>query len=171
MSAKYRREIGVGLVAITLAALGWFVVIPFGIDLPSQIDIEALAPDFWPRIVMVLLAVSGIFIAVQGYFDGRNPPLSDDAADDEGAVEHELPMLTLRVAFALAAMFVFYLTILEVGIVIASALIIIAFSYVLGQRQWKLILSLAVALPVLLYVFFVHVASVPMPLGMLETFR
>ena len=77
MNAKYRREIGVGLAAIAIAVLGWFVVIPIGIDLPSQIDISALAPDFWPRVVMLLLAAAGIAIVAQGAYDARHPPVAD----------------------------------------------------------------------------------------------
>jgi putative tricarboxylic transport membrane protein len=169
VNAKYRREIGVGLAAIAIAVLGWFVVIPIGIDLPSQIDISALAPDFWPRVVMLLLAAAGIAIVAQGAYDARHPPVADlEAAEEEEAIEHPFAQLAARVVFALAVMFAFYVAILEVGIVVSSALVIVVFTYALGYRQWRHILPLAVLLPVLLYVFFVHVASVPMPLGVFE---
>ncbi len=173
MNAKYKSEIGVGLAAIFIAALGWFVVIPVGIDLPSQIDIGALAPDFWPRIVMVMLGACGLVIAGQGYLDGRHQTGGDEPEDlDEAEViEHSPAQMAARVTFALGAMFLFYFAIVEIGIVVASTIIMIVFTYALGQRQWKYILALAVGLPVILYFFFVHVASVPMPLGVFEVLR
>lgn len=175
MKGEHKREIFIGLLMLALAALGWFAVIPAGIDLPRNIKIQALSPDFWPRIVMGLLAAAGAAIAIQGFFESREPDRAaeadiEDAADDEVA-EHAPAMLTLRVVLALAALFVFYAGIEHLGIVACSMAIIVVFTYALGQRQWKFILPLAVLLPLVLYFFFVHVASIPMPLGVFEQFR
>lgn len=173
MTGQQKREVGIGLAALAIAALGWFVVIPLGIDMPQQIDISALSPDFWPRIVMVLLALSGVVMAVQGVLESRHEALATEpeTVDEDEIIEHAPATLTARVVFALAMLFVFYVAIFQFGIVVSSALIIILFTYMLGQRQWKYILPLAVLLPVILYFFFVYVANIPMPLGMFENFR
>jgi len=171
MNANSKREIGVGIAAMAIAALGWFVVIPLGIDLPQNIKIRALSPDFWPRIVMAILAIAGAVIAVQGFLESRAADREDTAAGGDDTIEHPPVVLAGRVVFALALLFVFYAGIFQLGIVVCSALIIVIFTLVLGQRQWRYILPLAVVLPLVLYFFFVQVAHVPMPLGIFEVLR
>jgi putative tricarboxylic transport membrane protein len=171
LNAHHKREVAFGIAAAAIAAIGWFVVIPLGIEVPQNIKITALSPDFWPRIVMAILAIAGAVIAIQAFFESRGADPENAPANDEETVEHPPAVLAGRVIFALALLFVFYAGIFQLGIVVCSALIIVVFTFVLGQRQWKYILPLAVALPLVLYFFFVHVAQVPMPLGVFEVLR
>ena len=53
-----------GIVVLLLAALLFAVVIPLGIDSPNQIDNAALAPDLWPKIIVVLFGFTGVLLAV-----------------------------------------------------------------------------------------------------------
>jgi len=38
-----------------------------------------------------------------------------------------------------------------------------------GYRRWWLIILLSLLVPILLYGFFVHVANIPIPLGIFES--
>jgi hypothetical protein len=40
-----------------------------------------------------------------------------------------------------------------------------------GERRWGLAATVAAGVPILLYAFFVHVAGIPIPLGVFETLR
>ena len=40
-----------------------------------------------------------------------------------------------------------------------------------GERRYMLALSIAVVTPLVLYFFFVHVANIPIPLGVFESLR
>ena len=40
-----------------------------------------------------------------------------------------------------------------------------------GERRWLLAAAVAAGVPLLLYAFFVHVAGIPIPLGVFETLR
>lgn len=53
------------------------------------------------------------------------------------------------------------------GIVLASALALPALSFLYGERRPHILVALAILLPTGLYAFFVYVAKIPMPLGIL----
>ena len=171
------KELYVGAGMVVLALLGWFVIIPAGIDLPSTVEFRALSPDFWPHVVMVLLAVSGSIVAFQAYLELRDPDAvatsqaAEDADSEETLVEFEFGQRAVRVIAALIGMFAIYFLIPHIGIVVAGMVVILAVTFALGERRLKYTVPLAVLLPSLLYLFFVHVASVPMPLGVFEMFR
>lgn len=175
MSAARDAVVGTGLLVISGAA--WFGLIPVGIDLPSNITIAALSPDFWPRIVIGILAVTGAVVALQAFLAMRGatlPPGTDPAASRDGdlpADAYPRPWRYARVSAALALMFGFYLAVPYVGVPIGGAVVITLFARLLGQRSWWRIAALAILLPTLLYLFFSNVARIPIPLGALESLR
>ena len=61
--------------------------------------------------------------------------------------------------------FVYYLLIDWLGMVLASVIAVIVFVLMCGERRYKIMLPVAMILPVGLYYFFLKVASIPMPLG------
>lgn len=175
MSDRATKEFRVGLAMVAVAALGWFAAIPAGIDLPQSVQFAALSPDFWPRIVMVLLGICGAVVAVQAHVERRagtaSAPAPQDGTSDGTLVEHPLATRIQRVSFAIACLFAFYFAIGYIGIIVSSTLTVLALTVALGQRAWRHVLPLAALLPVVLYYFFVYVAQVPMPLGMFEAWR
>ncbi|MFT7532515.1 MAG: putative tricarboxylic transport membrane protein [Gammaproteobacteria bacterium] len=40
-----------------------------------------------------------------------------------------------------------------------------------GERRFLLAAAIAISIPLLLYFFFVHIASIPIPLGIFESLR
>ncbi|MGI9334047.1 MAG: tripartite tricarboxylate transporter TctB family protein [Gammaproteobacteria bacterium] len=169
------RDVVLGLCLIAVALAGWFVVIPLGIDLPKNLKLAALSPDFWPRIVMIILALSGASVAVQAWVENRKPAPATSSADDTDAhgpiVEHRACVRALRVVFAFACLFAFYFAIPYLGVIAGSTIIIVVYGAMLGQRSWVRLGLLAAVLPAALYLFFAHVAQIPMPLGVFETLR
>ena len=129
-----------GIVVLLLAVLLFAVVIPLGIDSPNQIDNAALAPDLWPKIIVVLFCFT------------------------------ELQLLSRlpRLLYVVGVLFLFYYAIPKAGMVIPSIVTILLLVYFAGERRWYLSLLIGVLLPVLLYGFFVYVARIPIPLGIFE---
>ena len=152
------RLIGAGVTLLGL--LIFFVLIPWGIDRPGNVEHAALAPDFWPQIIAVTMMALGALQALR--------PVPDD--DDEGGAEsgpwlHRLPGL----AAALGALFGFYALVPSLGMVVPGAALILGLTVFGGERRWLLAGAVAAGVPVLLYAFFVHVAGIPIPLGVFET--
>ena len=179
MREHANREIGLGVAIVLLAALGLLFAIPQGIDMPAGIEVQALAPNFWPTVVMVGAGLAGVIVALQGVIDRKTTPGHDVSATPEETVPSESGMdderpfaeATLRVAITLAALFALYFAIPKIGIVVGSMLILVFLMRLAGERRWRMILPISLLLPLALYFFFVHVANVPMPLGIFEALR
>ena len=156
------RLIGVGVAL--LGFLIFSVLIPWGIDQPGNIEHAALAPDFWPQIIAAVMMALGALQAFR--------PAPDDEDDDPGGEVsvrwlHRLPGLAL----ALGSLFGFYVLIPTLGMVVPGMAVILGLMVFGGERRWLLAATVAAGVPLLLYAFFVHVASIPIPLGVFETLR
>ena len=95
------KEYCVGIGMLIIAVVGWFVVIPAGIDLPSSVEFRALSPDFWPHVVMILLGICGAIVAVQAHFDRQRVGDSIEAATEE-VKEHFATVRNLALFIAAA---------------------------------------------------------------------
>ena len=155
------RLTGVGVALLGLVI--FFVLIPWGIDQPGTVEHAALAPDFWPQIIAVIMMALGVLQAL------RPGPDDDDEDDgeDSGRWRHRVPGL----AVALGALFGFYVLIPSLGMVVPGMAVIFALMVFGGERRWGLAATVATGVPILLYAFFVHVAGIPIPLGVFETLR
>lgn len=156
------RLVGVGVVLLGL--LIFSVLIPWGIDQPGSVEHAALAPDFWPQIIAVTMMALGAVQAAR-----PAPDDEDDGADGEESVRwrHRAPGL----AAVLGALFGFYFLIPSLGMVVPAMAVIFGLMVLGGERRWLLAAAVAAGVPVLLYAFFVHVAGIPIPLGVFEVLR
>ena len=169
MKTIYREAaLGGGFVILALVVI--FVVIPAGITMPGRLENRALAPNFWPLIIMGVLGLSGAILLLQALTSKK---LENDSADSEGVQDAEkdrpMPQMIFRVGTVFGVLFVFYFAISLAGIVLPSMLAVAFLTWFAGERRWKIIVPLAILLPILLYYFFVHVAQITMPLGVFET--
>ncbi|WP_282607772.1 tripartite tricarboxylate transporter TctB family protein [Pelagibius sp. Alg239-R121] len=179
MISNANREIGLGAAIVALAMLGLFVAIPLGVDAPENIEVRPLAPDFWPFIVLVFAGLAGAVVVLEGLSDRRrqtatSPVIaSKDTTPETEVVEQDRPPAeaAVRVVAALGAIFALYFALPYTGIVLGTMLLLLFMMRFTGERRWRYILPIAILLPTLLYVFFVYVANVPMPLGLFEQLR
>lgn len=154
---------GAALLVLSLAVLFW--LIPVGIDSPGKIRNPALAPAFWPRLIMIGMTALSVILIAQGVLALRRSGGGDDLLDDAPArdVVGEIKMLV-----AAAVLFVFAWSMTWGGIVVPSMAALIFYMALHGERRVWIILPVAIGLPVALYLFFLEVAQVPMPLGVFE---
>lgn len=155
------RLTGIGVALLGLVI--FFVLIPWGIDQPGNVEHAALAPDFWPQIIAVLMMALGALQALRPAPDDDD----EDGGEDSGRWRHRMPGLVV----ALGALFGFYVLIPSLGMVVPGVAIIFALMVFGGERRWALAATVAAGVPILLYAFFVHVAGIPIPLGVFETLR
>ncbi len=165
MSEYRTTDIVIGAAVMVLALTGVLVLIPSGIASPGEVEIEALAPDFWPRLVIITLGIAGACVFLQGTVFCR------DAGAEADSDEDYLPFAVsaIKLTAAIAILFACYVAISTFGIVLSSAVTGIALMMLGGERRPLLLLAVAILLPVLLYYFFTHVAGVPLPLGLFES--
>lgn len=172
------QDILTGGATIAFAAFGWFVGIPLGVDVPGSVKILALSPDFWPRIIMGMLTVSGAIVLIQGYL-ARNAKTAADPAPASTAPPDDVPIggevvhfdtrgQFIRVSLAFIVLFIFYFLAPYMGFVLGCIILVMVSTRILGVTSWAKSVGLAIILPVLLYYFFTKVAQIPIPLGLFE---
>ena len=156
------RERFTGVGVLLVGILVFFVLIPYGIDQPENVKHAALAPNFWPKIIAAVIAAMGLLLAVK---PGREA--GSETGGDDGAWAQRLPGL----AVSLGSLFAFYFLIPYLGMVAAGAALAFGLMLFAGERRWPLGVAVALGIPILLYVFFTYVASIPIPLGVFESLR
>lgn len=179
MTIFRNRDIRVGL-AIMLIAMGIaFVVIPAGVRVPQNIEVQVMSPDFWPLTVSLIAGIAGAFMFVGGVLEHNRTHLSEVTSmpGESAPVEKEesdyrtFKEATFRVIVSFGALLTLYLTAEIAGFVLGTMILLVFMIRFTGEKRWKIILPIALILPSILYGFFVHVASVPIPVGLFEQFR
>ena len=179
------RERLTGIGVLVLGLLVFFVLIPRGVDQPGNVEHAALAPDFWPRIIAVVIALMGLLLAIKPAREddgekgvgeggeGNGAGESSGAGEGSGGGEAVVrwPQRLPGLAVTLGALFVFYFLIPFLGMVASGAALIFGLMVYAGERRWPRGAAIAVGVPVALYLFFVYVASIPIPLGVFESLR
>ena len=161
------RFTGAGVFA--LGMLLFWVLIPTGIDSPGKVDHISLSPDFWPRIISLIFAAMGLLILFRPEHKVEEDATETD--DETAAATTPLPARILRLVLILSALFCFYFAIPALGMVVPAIVFIFALMWFAGERRYTIITIISVAVPLLLYGFFAHIANIPIPLGVFEFLR
>ncbi|MFC6672822.1 tripartite tricarboxylate transporter TctB family protein [Marinobacterium aestuariivivens] len=160
---KPKSDLVVGLTVVALAITGLAWLIPAGITLPGSERSVLLSPAFWPKVLFWLLLAMGLTIILGALRSGR----AAKSQNTDGLLPLTRISLLKGLVF-IGGLFVYYWVIHWIGIVLASTLMLIGAMCLGGQKQWLPMLLTAVLLPLAAYLFFVHVAKIPMPLGIFE---
>lgn len=152
-------------IALGLAAV--LLLIPSGVVVPGSVSIPALSPDFWPYTIAWGVILSSAFLLIEAL--ALKVPGGGEEDDTEDA-QYNLETLpaTLRTVILTFALFLFYYVLTHLGIVASSIVLMPAMMLFFGEQNWKFILPLSILIPIGLYLFFLHAAGIPMPLGIFE---
>jgi hypothetical protein len=149
--------LGIGFVAFGTFVM--LVAIPYGVTSPSNVTKLVLSPTFWPHIIGWLIILLGaILIAMHA----AAPPIQNPGAiaDDPVTSTNWLRLgATGLVMVALVYLVQFF------GLVWISIAAFVALSAIVQSSRPVLSGLVALALPLVLYAFFAHVAGVAIPQG------
>lgn len=151
-----RRDLYSGLIFIALGVALLAVIVPLGIVEPRKVRFAALSPSYYPKIVAGVLLLLGVAVAWRSRREARAAPASN---------RH--PNARLRIAAFIALLAAYALLLPRLGFVAAGCLGLLAAFWIAGERRVRLILPLAVLVPLMLYFFFLKVALIPIPTGVL----
>ena len=150
------RFLGVAVVAT--GALTLAVLIPAGIVSPSDVPALALAPEFWPFVIASVFTLMGILMTI-----------APGATDRETMTELQLiPKRIVRLTGFLAVLFGYYFVVPYLGMVIPAIAVIFGLCWFTGERRWMLLVLISLLVPIVLTLFFLFVANIPIPLGIFE---
>ena len=150
-----------GLVLLTFGALSLGVLIPFGVQQPPSVQYRALSPSYWPNIVAAAICLIGLALTVSAAMT-KQP--EDQAPPSIGTA-----WLTFRPFVALGICFALYICLEPLGFVLTCAIGLAALMVLAGEYRPQMVLPVAIIVPLGLHLFFTKAASVPIPMGVLET--
>lgn len=117
-----------------------------------------MGPEYWPRILLVVIMVLSVFIAFTTAFQVKR----GEAAP---GFQAKYDKHTVRL-FAAMGLIVFYLIGMRYfGFLTLTPFVMVAFMVLLGERSKFWMISLAVTLPFLIIILFTKVMYVPLPRG------
>ena len=148
MNRAARNDLIFGSTVLGLALLMLFVGIPIGIESPGDVDILALAPTFWPNIIMALLALIGIIMVISSMMLLRAPEQADKDSEDQS---YGPALAITRVIACIVVMFIYQALLEPLGFVAASMLAIIVLTVLGGERRAYVVLPVAILVPLGLF--------------------
>lgn len=149
-------QLGIGAVIASLLLL--FIIIPYGVSSPATVRNIVLSPLFWPEVVAGITGVVGLAMILLSI--GR----PGSASKPESDVSNR-PAAFLRLAIAAVLMIATMYALPKFGMVWVSMVLFALVAFLVRTTHPKTALVCAVLLPLLLYVFFAHVAGVAIPQG------
>ena len=162
MQTNRKQDLIAGVGFIVFAAAIVFIAIPYGVQEPKKVKFAALSPSYYPRLVCYCLLVFGVLLVISRSFFSKDR--SESVAGNSETSGIRLPAL-LAIA---ATLLFYYFTLSSLGFVLASTVVLFVLLLLAGERQPWALISLPLLLPIGLYYFFVKVANIPIPSGILE---
>ena len=147
-----------GILCCVLAIFLWFYAIPTWVSAPSNVSKVVLSPTFWPLIIAALIGLSGIYLVAMEAVQAPH--------DTETLEQPESPMAgSIRLILGAVAMVIFLFSVETTGLVIGSMALFLVIAIIITQTISLRFVLIAICLPIALYAFFAHVASVAVPQG------
>ena len=176
MKSVHKRDFSLGLIVFAIALLILLGILPWAVKTPKVIPNLALSPTFWPRIILVSIAGLGALLALHALRDGirhsRPPKCEGDeiAGDGDAGPDHSKPfdLSDVRVLFVAGLMVVFCALLKPFGVVLPAVLLLLGMILVHERMQWATAIAVSIGTVLVLYLFFRHVARIPVPLGPLN---
>ncbi len=151
---QMRLGIGALLAALFLA----LYAIPAWVSSPSNVGNVILSPLFWPYALAGLTGLTGAGLLLSGLRSERDGA-SLERPDEEGAAAWR------RLGVMAAIMGLTMVLLPRLGMVLTSMLVFAGTAFLVRTRHPVTAVICAVAVPVVLYAFFAHVAGVAIPQG------
>lgn len=133
-------------------------------------------PTTFPLILGIVFGICGIWLLVSP----KDLLARKKAADEKSAAAPQEPVAAVRKRtasitadwhfYSLWAVILAYLYLMpDLGWPVATAVLIAVFVFLLGEKRWSVILGMALAATILIYVGFKMGLNVRLPLGVLES--
>lgn len=119
---------------------------------------DQIGPGFWPQVLCVGIAI-GVLVRIGQKFRARGRPLVVSAV-----AETDEDVRMPRVALGVALVVGYIVGMLFLGYILATALFLIAFIYLGGQRKWY-VAPLGIASALVFAYIFLKVVYIALPSG------
>ena len=149
-------QLGIGAIAASVFLIA--VAVPFWVSSPSNVPNIILSPLFWPNVLAAITGLIGAGLIITSIARSRpETAAASDVADRPAAFRRLAIMAVIMVATVLVMP--------RLGLVWTAMLIFVATAFLVKTKHPRAALVCAVLIPLVLYVFFAHIAGVAIPQG------
>lgn len=162
---QLKKDLFLGIVSLLFFLSLYFFIIPYGIVNPESHDPGQIAPSSYPTWITVIgIGVSCLIIgsSLLTYFS-----IKKAETDTEEVSETFFSKNLFKIFLAVFSLLIFYFFIQQIGIVLGSFLLYIIIALLAGEKNLFRLFAVNIILSALIYFFFVHIASISIPLGIL----
>lgn len=149
------RQTLIGIFAIFAGLFLMTVAIPLWVSSPSNVRNIILSPTFWPYTLSALTILIGAGLTVTGFYS------TEDLTPKPAAIAGGYGRLVIMAV----VMIIYMVGLPRLGMVWTSMLAFVATAFLVRTSHPKTALICALCVPLVLYFFFAHVASVAIPQG------
>jgi len=149
-------QLGIGAIAASVFLIA--VAIPFWVSSPSNVPNIILSPLFWPNVLSAITGLIGAGLIVTSI--ARPRPETSAASDVD-----DRPAAFRRLAIMAVIMTATVLVMPRVGLVRTAMATFVATAFLVKTKHPRAAVVCAILIPLVLYVFFAHIAGVAIPQG------
>ena len=153
-----KLQIQLGFGAIAASGFLLVIAIPGWVSTPSNVPNIILSPLFWPNTLAALTGVIGLGMILTSW----NKPAQKDVAVSD-VKDRRGAFIRLLICAVIMAVTIFAMP--RLGLVWTAMLVFASVAAVVRTSHPKTAMVSAILIPLLLYVFFAHVAGVAIPQG------
>ncbi|MDT8903443.1 tripartite tricarboxylate transporter TctB family protein [Anaeroselena agilis] len=149
--SESRAEQAGGIILGVFSLLLYFVIIPAEI---ADVRGMGVSPRFMPQAVGILLFILAVSLFISGY----------RKRDRQGQKTYSLSRHEAKLVVKSLAVVAAYIVAFDmVGYLIPTIVVLGLLMYMYGQRKKKVLFSVALGLPVMIYLFFTKVLHMVLP--------
>ncbi|MEM9471072.1 MAG: tripartite tricarboxylate transporter TctB family protein [Pseudomonadota bacterium] len=149
-------QLGIGAIAASVFLIA--VAIPFWVSSPSNVPNIVLSPLFWPNVLAALTGLIGAGLIVTSIARARPEAPAESDVDNRTAAFTRLAIMAVIMVASVLVM-------PRLGLVWTAMLTFAATAFLVKTKHPRSALVCAVLIPLVLYVFFAHIAGVAVPQG------
>jgi len=152
-----QKDITVGAFTAVFFSYVYFVIIPKEVPVLSPVNVLALRPDFWPRVISICLIVLGLIQIAYAIF--RRYPHEQAHWYNRKQMIDSILMALLYIGYLVGIPYL--------GILMTSILSLCICMIMFGERRIHYLILFSVLLPLGMHLFLTKVANVLIPQGIL----
>ncbi len=169
MKNEYKLDLTLAVAVIIFALLVLWILIP-KIHIPLNAHSVFVLPSFVPKIFISFLCFLGVSLLFRTIVKIKREAPKNFATDTKNAFNIRELLASERLAIVIFSIFFIFVISLEyIGFVIPSIIFLGGMMKFFGQKNKVTIAVIMLLVPIILYIFFRHIAEVYIPIGELFT--
>lgn len=150
-------QLRLGVAACVISLMLGFIGIPYGVSSPSNVSNIVLSPTFWPYVLTGFTGLTGIGLILVGWRTNATERFNEEISDNHSG--------WLRLMALALIMIITMFALPRLGMVWTTMLVFVVTAFLFKTRHPRTAIICAIVVPLVLYVFFAHVAGVGIPQG------